>query len=273
MMRWGGGEGKARWSRSERCCSAPRSRPGLPCLCFLSCVAALMMCGPVEAVDLNGNEFALRLKEAKDPITRHAVLGESLGKQHFFRYLRIVALREGETNGYPFVEVNTVEPSSKMSIQFTVVKSMSLAVMKEPPASGVGDALAVTGRVRSVDPERRVIVLSPLIVRYKDRLSPKDGKEMVSERESSGIVYSFTGGKEAVNVSRRDADLLQHEARIVAERGKDGWAQFLIDAIARRDQQEKERRDKLGIYRKETPAPAPEGAGLPEPSVITGDEE
>jgi hypothetical protein len=221
----------------------------------------------------SGNECALGLAEAKTPAARKTLLDEALGKPHFFRFLRIVAMEPGESGGFPFITVTTSEPSSGMTVTFKVVKSLSLATLKEAPASKVGDAVAVTGVIESLDPDKRVMVLNPVVVRYKDRLAPKVGKEMHYERDASGIVYSYTAGKQPVNVSKRDEDLLQHEERILAERGKDGWARYLLDEIARRDKAAKAERDALGIYRNdaaptESPAPA-----APAQSVITDDED
>jgi len=245
---------------------------GNPRRVALALVFALLALPVARGSIPSGNEFALYYTEAKTQPVRKQVLDDALGKQHFFRFLRIISLHEGETNGYPFVALTTVEPSSQMTVSFTAVKSMSLAVLKDAPVSAVGDALAVTGVVKSVDPARRLIELGPVIVRYKDRLAPKIGKEMLAERLNSGIVYSFTGGKEAVNVSKRDEDLIQYEDKILAERGKDGWAQFLLDEIAKRDKVEKARRDNLGIYRKVT-APSAAGSAAPSQGIITDDEE
>jgi len=220
----------------------------------------------------SGNEFALYLTEAKTPSARKTILDEALGKQHFFRYLCIMSMEQGEAGGASFIMLTTTEPSSRMTVKFKVVKSLSLAVLKEAPVSGVGDSVAVTGVVESADPAKRVIILNPVIVRYKDRLAPKVGKEMYYEQDSSGIVYSFTGGKEPVNVSKRDEDLLQFEDKIIAEKGKDGWAQFLLGEIAKRDKAAKAERDRLGIYKKETtPAPTPSPAA-PVQGVISEDE-
>lgn len=220
----------------------------------------------------SGNELALYLSEAKTPADRKAILNEALGKQHFFRYLRIEDMEQGESGGAPFIALTTREPSSHMLVRFKVVKSLSLATLKEARASDIGDAIAVTGVVESVDPAKRVMVLNPVIVRYKDRDSPKVGKEMHYERDPSGIIYSFTGGKEPVNVSKRDEDLLQNEATIIAERGKEGWARFLLDEIAKRDKAAKSERDKLGIFRKE-PEPAGNSSPVvPSQSIISDDE-
>ena len=219
----------------------------------------------------SGNELALYLSEAKTPAAQKTVLKEALGKPHFFRYLRIVGMEQGESGGSPFIALTT---SARMLVKFRVVKSLSLATLKEPPASTTNDAIAVTGVVESLDPETRVLVLNPVIVRYKDRQTPQVGKEMYYERDASGIVYSFTGGKAPVNVSKRDEDLVQYESKIIAERGKDGWAQFLLDEIAKRDQAAKSARDNLGIFRKESePAKDSTPPAGPSQSVISDDED
>jgi ribosomal protein L14 len=220
----------------------------------------------------SGNEFARDLAEAKTPSARKMILDDALGKQHFFRYLRIVNLEQGESGGNPFIELTTREPSSGMTVKLKVMKSLSLATLKEAPASGVGDAVAVTGVIQSADPVKRVMVLNPVVVRYKDLLAPKVGKEMHYERDSSGIVYSFTGGKEAVNVSKRDEDLLKNEGTIIAERGKDGWARYLLDEIAKRDKAADAARDKLGIYKQSAEPAVPAAPSVPPQSVITDDE-
>jgi hypothetical protein len=223
----------------------------------------------------SGNEFALFLSETKSAMERKTLLDDALGKPHFFRYLRIVDMEQGSSAGAPFITLTTCEPSSGMTVKFKVVKSLSLAVLKEAPPSGTNDAVAVTGVIQSADPAKRVMVLSPVIVRYKDILAPKVGKEMHYERDNSGIVYSFTAGKEPVNVSKRDEDLLQYEDQMLAERGKEGWAKFLLDEIAKRDKAAKAERDKLGIYRTgAAPAEsaAPPAPAVPAQSVITDDE-
>lgn len=226
--------------------------------------------GLSQAAVPSGNEFARDLTLAKTPTMRKMILDEALGKSHFFRYLRIVDMEEGVTNGCPYIKLVTSEPSSSMMVKFMVVKTLSLGVIKDTPASGVGDALAVTGNIRSVDPAKRCIVLEPVIVRYKDILARKGGKEMLNERDSSGVVYSFTGGNEPVNVTKRDADLVQNEEEMIAKLGKDGWARYLLDEIAKRNKAEKARRAKLDIYKKEA---ASGESGVPVQSVITGDEE
>ena len=198
----------------------------------------------------NGNEYALSLVEAETPVARKKLVTQGVGKNHFFRYLQVLEITKQDNKGAPTILLKTREPSSNMQVSFLVQKSISLSVLQKDPATKVGDAVAVIGVVESADPVKRVMVLNPVIVRYKDLLAPKVGKEMLEERDSSAIVYSFTGGKKAVNVSKRDQDLVSNEKEMIEKLGKDGWAEYLIAEIAKRDKAERVERDKLDIYKK-----------------------
>lgn len=198
----------------------------------------------------NGNEYALRLVEARTPAERKTVLAEGVGKNHFFRYLQVLELTKSSNNGSPVIFLKTREPSSGMQVSFLVQKSISLSVLQKDPVTKVGDAVAVVGVVERADPVKREMVLNPVIVRYKDLLAPKVGKEMLAERDSSAVIYSFTGGKKAVNVSKRDEDLVANEKSMIEKLGKDGWAEYLLAEIAKRNKAEIIERDKLDIYKK-----------------------
>jgi hypothetical protein len=235
-------------------------------------ILVLAVCGTALGKTPNGNELALFVTEAKTEIEQRKLIVEALGQQHFFRYLRVLTLQEGETNGYPFVALTMNEPSSYMTVQCTVVKSLSLAKLKEEPVTKVGDAIALTGVVAAVDVAKRLITLGPVIVRYKDLLSPKAGKELLAERDSSSVIYSFTGGKAPVNVTKRDADLLVHEKEIVESQGKDAWAQFLLKEIAKRDKAAAAERNKLNIFR-HIPATSTPDIPTNAPPPVTEDDE
>jgi len=198
----------------------------------------------------SGNEYALSLVEAQTPAERKKLMTQGVGKNHFFRYLQVLEISKQSTNGAPVILLKTREPSSNMQVTFLVQKSISLSVLQTEPATKVGDAVAVVGVVERADPVKREMVLNPVIVRYKDLLAPKVGKEMLAERDSSAIVYSFTGGKKAVNVSKRDQDLVSNEKEMIEKLGKDGWAEYLLAEIAKRDKAERVERDKLDIYKK-----------------------
>jgi len=227
---------------------------------------------PARATTANGNELALYYTEAKTDTERRTLAEAALNKQHFFRYLKVYSLREGETNGYPCVDLELREPSSGMMVRCRVVKSLSLAKLKEDPPTQVGDCVALTGYVVGIDPDAQRIQLGPVIVRYKDRAAPKPGKELLAEVDSSAVIYSFTGGKQPVNVTKRDADLLAHEQEIMAARGKDGWARWLLAEIAKRDQAARAARNKLDIFR-HAPAPAATNAAATNAPPITEDED
>ena len=66
--------------------------------------------------------------------------------------------------------------------------------------------------------EENVIRLEGTIVRHKDRLSPKMGKELLGEVDPGAIFYSYTAGSRPVNLSYRDRDLLKHRDKIVEEK-------------------------------------------------------
>jgi len=215
-------------------------------------VAALVLltAGVAAAAVRSGNEYALSLVEPKAPAVRKSNADEGRGKQFFFRYLEVLEVEKGQTGGAPHMTLKTREPSSGVIVRFVVRKSVSLSVLQQAPATVVGDAVAVTGVVSAADPTAREIVLNPVIVRYKDRLAPKVGKEMLSEVDSSAVVYSFTGGGVAVNVSKRDEDLIANEKEMIAKLGKEGWARYLLTEIAKRDKAERAKRDQLDISRK-----------------------
>lgn len=227
---------------------------------------------PVLGKTPSGNEFALYLTEAKTDAEQKALVSKALGQQHFFRYLRVVTLQEGETNGFPYVFLSMTEPSSQMTVWCTVMKSLSLAKLKEEPVTKVGDCVALTGVMVIADINKKLIVLNPVIVRYKDLPAPKPGKELLAERDSSAVVYSYTGGKNPVNVTRRDEDLLQHEKEILGSQGKDAWSQFLLKEIAKRDKAALAERNKLNIYRKNSVSPVPDSATNAPPPVTKDDE-
>jgi len=143
-------------------------------------------------------------------------------------------LDRGTTNGRPFVAVTAFEPASYMDVSFTVVKTQSLRILAADPVSEPGDAIAVTGKVVDADAERNAIALDPVIVRHKDRLSPAVGKELLCEVDAGATFYSYTGGKRIVSLTYRDRDLLRFKDKILRERGKQGWADFLEQELAKR---------------------------------------
>ncbi|HEV7402317.1 MAG TPA: hypothetical protein VGO11_05300 [Chthoniobacteraceae bacterium] len=190
-----------------------------------------------QAATMNGNDFALYLSEAKTPAAKNKLIEAAKEQPHIFRYLKIVEMQEVTENGRAVFRITTVEPSSYLQVKFTVSLPVSLALLREEPVSKVGDAIAVSGKVSSAEPAQDVIILDNAIVRQKDRLAPKGGREMLAETNPTAVVYSYTEGPRPVLVEARDRDLLASRDKIMAEGGPKAWFEFLEREIAKRKQQ------------------------------------
>ena len=197
--------------------------------------AALVL--PVQAATSNGNEFALAVSEAKTPAQRKTVFDSASGRPHFFRYLQIMDMQSVTQEGREAFQITAFEPSSYLDVAFTVSMPVSMSLLKADPASKVGDAIAVTGKVVGLDPAKNTIQLTEPIVRHKDRLAPKPGKELLSEVNPGATFYSYTEGPRPIKLEARDRDLLQHRDRVLGAGGPKAWAEFLETEIAKRRQQ------------------------------------
>ncbi|MEO0452704.1 MAG: hypothetical protein AAFY98_01035 [Verrucomicrobiota bacterium] len=178
----------------------------------------------------NGNEFALALIEAKDPRGLNDVFEEAKGRPHFFRYLQIMEMEEVD-GGFQIV---AFEPSSYLDVKFSVDKSVSLSKLKEDPRTKKGDAIAILGRVTSLEDQTNAILLDSVIVKHKDRLSPVMGKELLGEVDPGATFYSYTHGPRPVHLESRDRDLLSHRDAILKKGGPEAWTVFLETEIAKR---------------------------------------
>jgi hypothetical protein len=212
-----------------------KNRPCLTILLSRFALLAAMTIPFVPAVSaraetLNGNDFALYYSEAKTPREKKEVLDRSLGKPHFFRYLQIMEMERNKEG--TAIAITAFEPSSLMDVRFTVTKSESLVKLAEDPMSKIGDAIAITGVVRGI--ATNTISCSPVIVRHKDRLHPKRGKELLCEVDPTATFYSYTGGDRPVSLTYKDRDLLQYRDQMLAQKGKRGWAEFLEQEMAKR---------------------------------------
>lgn len=195
-------------------------------------VMALGISGSAMAKTSNGNDFALYYSEAQSEEDQQWLLDEAKGHAHFFRYLQILEMEEIIKDGNYAVKITCFEPASYMDVKFTVTKRESLKLLRSDPESVPGKALAVTGKVTDI--ESNSILLYPVIVRHKDRLSPAIGKELLCEVSPTATFYSFTGGNQEVNVTYKDRDLLQHKDKVLAQGGKQGWTDFLVKELAKR---------------------------------------
>ena len=217
-------------------CVQGRPAASRPVRARMVLAAVLLLAPAAHARTSDGNGFALYLSEAATDAERKELVDDAKGRPHYFRYLRITSLEEGDKDGRAYMAVEAVEPSSLMRVKFRVTKPASLQLLRNEPAPGPGDAIAVTGNVTGADHKANVITLHPVIVRHKDRLEPKVGQELLAEVAPDSVYYSFTGGREIVTVSYRDRDLLERKNAIIGTQGKQGWADFLAREVAARKQ-------------------------------------
>ena len=189
------------------------------------------------AATSNGNDFALSFTEAKTPAAKMSKLDDATGRPHFFRYLQIMEMESVTEDGRAGVRITAFEPASYMDVKFTITMPVSIALLKEEPASKIGDAIAVTGKLLGIDLEKNTILLGETIVRHKDRLSPAIGKELLSEVNPGATFYSYTEGPRPVKLEYRDRDLLANRDKVLAEGGPKAWAEFLEKEIAKRKAQ------------------------------------
>ncbi len=204
---------------------------------FLFAALLLALTCLASAATSNGNEFALAMSEAKTPAARKAVLDDATGRPHLFRYLQIMEMQPVTEDGRAGFKITAFEPSSYSDVIFTITMPVSLSILKTDPVTKVGDAIAVTGKIAGIDPGKGAILLGETIVRHKDRLSPKIGKELLSEVNPGATFYSYTEGPRPIKLEARDRDLLANRDKIMAAGGPKAWVEFLETEIAKRKQQ------------------------------------
>ncbi len=223
----------------------------------------------------NGNDIALYFEEAKDNKKEFARLVDGTkGKRYFFRYLEIMNMKSGRKDGRPYVTIITIEPSSYFIVKFTVVKPYSLTMLMQDPISKNGTALALTGVISEVDRQSETITLNPVVLRHKDRSTPKrgTGTELLGEVDPTARYYSFTGAEgKPVVVSYGDRDILPWTAiedpkkaaelkeEIQAQYTKAEWADYLTKLLEERKsgkkQAFKDAAMRAGVIRGSTNAP------------------
>ncbi len=194
----------------------------------------LSAAGRTFAKTSNGNDFALYFSEARNDAERKDLLADAKGRPHFFRYLYIMNLDEVTEGGRKGIKITAFEPASLMDIRFTVTKSVSLSILKKDPISKPGRAIAVTGRVANASKKDNLITLEGTIVRHKDRLSPKEGKELLYEVDPTAVFYNYTGGSRPVTLTYENRDLIKHKDGIIEKSGPNGWVKFLEEEKAKR---------------------------------------
>lgn len=206
-------------------------------LALLSATLWLALSLVTMAATSNGNELALALTEAKTPAAKKALLDDAVGRPHFFRYLQIMEMQSVTEDGHAGVRITAFEPGSYTDVKFTIVMPVSLALLKADPVTKPGDAIAVTGKVAGIEAGTSAILLGETIVRNKDRLSPKMGKELLGEVNPGATFYSYTEGPRPIKLEFRDRDLLANRDAIMAAGGPKAWVEFLEKEIAKRKQE------------------------------------
>jgi len=204
---------------------------------LLSATLLLALAFGAWAATSNGNDFALAYAEAKTPAAKKAVLDDAQGRPHIFRYLQIMEMEPATEDGREGLRITAFEPGSYYDVKFTVTMPVSLSLLRADPPSKAGSAIAVLGKVAGIEPGTSVILLESPIVRFKDRLSPKVGQELLGEVNPGATFYSYTEGPRPVNLEYRDRDLLVNRDKILAEGGPKAWTEFLEKEIAKRKAQ------------------------------------
>ena len=204
---------------------------------LLSATLWLALSAVASAATSNGNDFALAFMEAKNPAAKKALLDDALGRPHFFRYLQIMEMQPVTEEGHAGLRITAFEPASYMDVKFTITMPVSLAMLKADPVSKIGDAIAVTGKLAGIESGKNTILLGETIMRHKDNLSPKMGKELLGEVNPGATFYSYTEGPRPIKLEFRDRDLLANRDKIMAAGGPKAWAEFLEKEVAKRKQE------------------------------------
>jgi hypothetical protein len=206
-------------------------------LTLLSATLLLAFAPGASAATSNGNDFALAYLEAKTPAAKKAVLDDAQGRPHYFRYLQIMEMQPVTEEGRAGVRITAFEPASYMDVTFSITMPVSVAMLKADPPSKVGDAIAVTGKLVGIEPGKNTIVLGETIMRHKDRLSPKMGKELLGEVNPGATFYSYTEGPRPIHLEFRDRDLLARRDEIMASGGPKAWFDYLEKETTKRKQE------------------------------------
>lgn len=125
----------------------------------------------------NGNELA-RDYSLTNAAGKAAFRKERTGLIHTFRFLAIQSIsRPSPTNRV--ARLMTTEPSSDLRVEVVTDGKLSLQIAE---TLQVGDNVAVRGRVKSVATvQPDLIVVDPGILQFKDKATPKAGKELLKE--------------------------------------------------------------------------------------------
>jgi len=120
----------------------------------------------------NGNDYALEWSLQTNAIERARLRSAHTNLLHTFRHLRVERIESRESG----VAITTREPASDLPVVLIVDSARSLELARTLAA---GEAVAARGRLHQ--PDDRQLVLRPALLDFKDRSSPKAGKELLRE--------------------------------------------------------------------------------------------
>ena len=125
---------------------------------------------------LNGNDVARWYAEG-DAAKQSEVRKASEGGIHSFRFLEIKSIENPAASGRGAV-VTTVEPGSEMTVVLKVNTNLSMKLLG---TLQVGDAVAAQGRITTIGTPAKTLTVDPAQLRYKAKLAPKAGKELLRD--------------------------------------------------------------------------------------------
>ncbi len=153
--------------------------PNHACLLAAGCLALGTGGGAGFAEPVgNGNELALAYASATNAAGRQLIQQTATGALQTFRYLKITAIASNAPVPGAMT-LTTVEPSSDLQVVLVVTKKLSLELARTLTTN---DCVAANGRVKSIGEESaKLLILDPVVLKYKDRAGPKMSKELLHE--------------------------------------------------------------------------------------------
>ncbi|MCX7819423.1 MAG: hypothetical protein N2652_09500 [Kiritimatiellae bacterium] len=121
----------------------------------------------------NGNDFALEWSQQTNTTQRARLLAAHTNRLHTFRHLRVERIEPAGAA----VRLCAREPASGAAFELVVESRQSLDLAR---SLAPGEAIAARGRLHW-SPRREEFLLQPALLDFRDRSSPKAGKELLRE--------------------------------------------------------------------------------------------
>ncbi len=139
-------------------------------------VALAAACGARAEAVRNGNDFALEWQGA-DAKARPVLAAAHTNLLHTFRYLRVGSVTGPDDRGG--MTLATVEPGSEIPVALVTDSRQSVELAKTVQP---GETVAARGRLIALrDGKGDAFLVRPALIQFKDRASPKAGKELLKE--------------------------------------------------------------------------------------------